>query len=430
MTDHDKRIVLFLAVLLFWLGIATHIHGQVKINSPYTRYGLGNLVENGLDPITTAMGGLHYGLQRSNLINPANPASYAAFDSLSFIFDAGIFGSMVSLRTDKLNNQGSYISLSHLMFGFPITKWWNTSLGVLPFSYVGYDIYHTEELVGFPKTTNVYQGSGGINQLYWGNAFRISKKISLGINMKYMFGMIHRNRGIAFPDSADMKNTFITGSMRPNDIYGEIGIQYKTKLPKDLYLVAGAMFGPETKISSKASYLVTTYFGDINLIQLEYDTIAHDYNLKGSFTLPFRTGLGFTVGKDRKWMAGADFLWQNWEKYTYFDESDSLLNRWTIIAGGEYIPDSRSNIYYKRATYRLGFHYGKTPLNLKDIHVDELGISFGIGLPIKRSRSTMNISAIFGRRGTTQNNLIQENFFRFTVGVNVLENWFIKSKYF
>jgi hypothetical protein len=42
----------------------------------------------------------------------------------------------------------------------------------------------------------------------------------------------------------------------------------------------------------------------------------------------------------------------------------------------------------------------------------------------------VNLSAEFGRRGTTVNNLIQENYFRFTLGVNILERWFVKSKYF
>jgi hypothetical protein len=130
-------------------------------------------------------------------------------------------------------------------------------------------------------------------------------------------------------------------------------------------------------------------------------------------------------------MAGADFLWQNWEKYRYYGQSDSLANRWTISAGGEYIPDSRSTAnYLERATYRIGFHYGKTPLYLKDRHIDEFGISFGIGLPIKRSRSTVNLSASIGRKGTIQDELIQENFIRFTLGVNIFENWFIKSKYY
>lgn len=406
-------------------------YGQIQINSPYTRFGVGTLVENGMDPRVTAMGGLYYGFRANNLINTANPASYTAFDSVSFVFDGGIFGMLTSLQTSTQKDRGDYISLSHLMFGFPVTRWWRTSLGILPFSFVGYDIYSTESSEGMPDVEYVYKGSGGYNQLYLGNAFLIAKRLSIGFNVKYMFGSIVRSRGISFPDSAEMKNTYIRRSVRPSDLYGEIGVQYKAKLPKDMFLVVGGVFGPQIDINSKASYLVTTYFGDINSVQYSYDTIEHVINQKGSFTLPVRTGAGFTIGKEGQWIAGADFSWQNWEKYTYFGNSDSLRNLWNIAIGGEYIPNARSiGSYFQKISYRAGFHYGKTPLYFHGQHLNEIGISFGMGLPIKKSKSTVNLSASIGKRGTIQYGLIQENFIRFTIGVNVFENWFFKSKYY
>lgn len=425
------KYLIFTVSLMLCLSSIREIKAQIEINSPYTRYGVGNLVENGMDPRITGMGGLYYGLQGPSLINTANPASYGAFDSLSFIFDGGIFGLITSLKTSQQSDNGDYISLSHLMFGFPVTKWWKTSLGVLPFSYVGYDIYVTEEQEELPNIEYVYKGSGGYNQLYWGNAFVIAHKLSVGFNLKYMFGSIYRSRGITFPDSTEMKNTFIRGSVRPNDFYGEIGVQYRTKLPKDLFLVVGGVFGPQVDINTKGSYLVTTYFGDISSVQYSYDTIDYSLNKKGSFTLPMRTGLGLTVGKDGKWVAGADFLWQNWEKYTYYGLSDSLKNRWNIAIGGEYIPNRQSiGSYFQKVAYRAGLHYGLTPLYFNGQHLNEFGMSFGLGFPIKKSKSTVNMAVSVGKRGTIQYGLIQENFIRFTIGVNVFENWFFKSKYY
>jgi hypothetical protein len=418
-------------MLILAFARISEVQGQIQINSPYTRYGAGALVENGLDPRLTAMGGLGYGLQANNLINTANPASYAAFDSVSFIFDGGIFGMITQLQTSQQTDQGDYISLSHLMFGFPVTKWWKTSFGILPFSFVGYDIYAFEDMEEGPDIENVYRGSGGYNQLYWGNAFLITKKLSIGFNLKYMFGSIYRSRGITFPDSVEIKNTFIKGSMRPSDLYGEIGIQYKASLPKDLFLVVGGAFGPQVEINTNRSYLVTTYFGNINSVQYSYDTIAYELNEHGTFTLPIRTGVGFTIGKQGNWTAGADFLWQNWEEYSYFGTSDSLRNRWNISVGGEYVPNARSTgSYFQKVTYRAGFHYGKTPLYFNTQHLNEFGISFGLGFPIKKSKSMVNMSASIGKRGTIQYGLIQENFIRFTIGVNVFENWFFKSKYY
>ena len=424
------RRIIFGAMLLLLFQIAV-VQGQIHVNSPYTRYGLGNLVENGMDPRITAMGELYYGLQGNNLINTANPASYAAFDSVSFLFDAGILGILTNLQTTGQTDKGSYISLSHLMFGFPVTRWWRTSLGILPFSYVGYDIYNTEQPEGTPAVEYVYKGSGGLNQLYWGSAFKIGNKLSIGFNVKYLFGTIIRSRGISFPDSIEMKNTYIRGSIRPSDVYGEIGFQYRASLPKDMFLVVGGVFGPQVNISSKASFLTTTYFGEIGSVQYTYDTIAFTANEKGSFTLPIRTGAGFTMGKQGKWVAGTDFMWQNWKKYTYYGNSDSLANRWKISIGGEYIPNSKSvSNYMEKIAYRAGFQFGKSQLDLKGQHLSEFGISFGVGLPLRKTKSMINLSASIGKKGTTLYGLIQENYFRFTIGVNVFENWFFKSKYY
>jgi len=418
--------MLVILLLLAGQGIA-----QIRINSPYTRYGLGMLVELGLEPRPNGMGGIRFGLQRPDLINTANPASYVAFDTASFIFDAGVFGSVVDVRTDQLAEKGSYISLSHLLFGFPVTGWWKTSIGVLPFSYVGYDIYNNEYIENIGQARFVYQGSGGLNQLYWGNAFRITSHLSAGFNLKYIFGSIYRSKGVTFPDSVAMKNTFVRGSIAPSDFYGDIGFQYKGTVLKDYYFVAGLTFGPQVKIHSKANYLSSTYFGDINAAVYYRDTIEYEQDKAGTFVIPLRTGAGVTFGKQNNWMAGADFMWQNWEKYVLYGEPDSLLNAWHISAGGEYIPNHRSiSSYFQRMSFRLGFHYGKTPLYLQNKHIDEVGISFGLGFPIRKSRTTVNASCELGKRGTTNYGLIRENYIRFTLGVNVFENWFTKSKYF
>jgi hypothetical protein len=427
----NRVVTTYSIVFVLLLLASANLYGQIAINSPYTRFGLGMIVEQGLDPRTTGLGGLHYGIQREDHIIPANPASYAAFDTAAFIFDAGLFGQSVTLRTTSLTSSGSFITLSHLLFGFPVTGWWRTSLGVLPFSYVGYDIFNEVETEGVGTVRNIYRGSGGLNQVYWGNAFRLGRKLSVGFNIKYLFGTIDRVRGINFPDSIEMKNTLVTSSLTPSDLYGEIGLQYRTKLSKDLFMVAGATFGPEMQMTSKSDLLVTTYFGDINSLLFSRDTIQFIDGEKVRFNMPVRVGAGFSMGKENVWMAGADFSWQNWEDFEIAGVSDSLYNKWNIAVGGEFTPDHRNpTSYLQRMTYRMGFHYGKTPLFLKGNHIDELGISFGLSLPILQSRSTVNLSLAIGKRGTTNNDLIQENFVRFTLGVNIFERWFLRRKYY
>ena len=75
-------------------------------------------------------------------------------------------------------------------------------------------------------------------------------------------------------------------------------------------------------------------------------------------------------------------------------------------------------------------HYTKLyDLELRGKNIDEFGISLGVGLPLPRTRSTINLAAEFGTRGTTSNNLIKDNYVKFTLGLSIFERGFIIRKY-
>jgi D-ribose pyranose/furanose isomerase RbsD len=66
---------------------------------------------------------------------------------------------------------------------------------------------------------------------------------------------------------------------------------------------------------------------------------------------------------------------------------------------------------------------------LRDIQLDEIVLSFGFGLPIQNQKSRIDMSFEFGKQGTTNKNLIQENFFRFRLGFSLKDAWFSRPKY-
>jgi hypothetical protein len=68
-------------------------------------------------------------------------------------------------------------------------------------------------------------------------------------------------------------------------------------------------------------------------------------------------------------------------------------------------------------------------LTLEGQQINDLGISFGVGLPVYRSNSTINISAELGRKGTKQHNLVLENYARLNLSVNLYDLWFIQRRF-
>ena len=70
-------------------GLAAQASAQSGTNSPYSQYGLG-LLSSQVTGFNRGMHVVAYGFHEHNQVNYMNPASYAAVDSLSFLFDAGI----------------------------------------------------------------------------------------------------------------------------------------------------------------------------------------------------------------------------------------------------------------------------------------------------------------------------------------------------
>lgn len=417
----------FLFLLLF--GTLT-LAGQVRIASPYSRYGLGDLSDIN-NAWNLSMGQLSYSVRSPMHINFGNPASYTAFDSLSFVFDGGFSTEFVQLTSDLQSASRTYASVGYLNFGFQVTRWWKTQVGLLPFSDVGYNVATLEDKADIGHILHTYTGDGGINRFIWGNGFKILKNLSVGFNFSYLFGNVDVASNVVYPDSLFYANVKVNNYVTMHDIYFDYGVQYHGKLKKDYDFCAGAVFAANSRMRSQADYLVRTFFLSTDNVEYIKDTIAMGTNYKGDILIPLMVGGGFSLGKTDKWTAGIDGKWQNWEKFTAFGMSDSLVNSYRISAGAEIIPDKNGyGNYLKRIRYRFGFMYQGTYLSLRGKKLSEYSVSLGFGFPLKSIRTMVNLGAQVGTRGTTAENLIRETYFKFILGFSIHEKWFVKKKYY
>jgi len=423
-----KGLLIFLVLLVFQYRTSA----QNDLDSPYTAFGLGYLSNiNSIKNIS--MGSLGIGTREYNAINIANPASYTAFDTASFLFEGGVAGSFTQLKTENLSESFTSASISQLTFGFPINSWWKNSLGLLPFSKVGYNVNAEPFQNDFGSIAHNYQGEGGLSRVYWGNAFQPFKFLSIGINASYLFGDINRIQKVSFPDSIYYVNTRIDNSITYGDFFFEAGVQYFTNFKNDIKFVAGLTYRPQIEIKAEKDFLVRSSLGETSNVEFFRDTIDHTTS-KGEVLLPAGYGAGISMHKPNHWFVGLDYKAEQWEKYKNFGENDSLVNSSSLSVGGYFIPDYTSNSYLKRIEYRLGGRYYNSYLELKDNQLSGFGITFGFGLPLrsialKGSKSMINLGAEIGRRGTIENGLIQESYTNLYLGVSIYEFWFFKRRY-
>ena len=208
------------------------------------------------------------------------------------------------------------------------------------------------------------------------------------------------------------------------------GLQYNKKIGKNMHLGIGAVFTNSVNLNATDQILAETYsLGSSGIVYIK-DTIENKPDVKGKIVLPMSYGLGMMLMKDEQWMIAADYKYQNWSEYSYFGVKYSLKNSYQAALGFQFTPNSASvTNYAQRINYRFGMRYGKTYLQLRDNQLSEYAFSAGIGLPLNKTRSTVNLGVEFGRRGTTDKNLIQENFFKINLGVSVSELWFYRRKF-
>ena len=136
-----KRL-LNVGLLIFWVMAAMAQSGS---NSPYTRYGFGQLSDQSFGN-SKAMGGIAYGLREGLQINAANPASYSAVDSLTFLFDAGMSLQNANFQENGVKTNAKNSTFDYIAMQFRLGKRMGLTAGFLPFSTVGYNMNKTETL--------------------------------------------------------------------------------------------------------------------------------------------------------------------------------------------------------------------------------------------------------------------------------------------
>lgn len=395
---------------------------QENTASPYSYYGLGELKFKGTQDVK-AMGGLAI-TGDSLAINLVNPASYSRL--LLTTFSVGGTTTFNKLKTDSDSENAKRTTLDYLAVGVPMGKL-GASFGLMPYSAVGYKLKNSYVDTDNGVTRNVEQlGSGNINRVFAGFAYNFNKNFSIGANFEYNFGKVE----------AEIKESFDgvqlgTRELNENRVSGfttNFGLLYDGQLDEKIKFYSSLTFSPESKLTSK-NYrnTATVSYGSSGT---EYiSNYQEEYLDDSKLVVPSKLAIGFGVGEKNKWMLGTQVSFVGSGNMVNRYENSELSeyeNGQIYTLGGYYIPkyDSFSS-YLSRVVYRAGFRYEKTGLIVNDESINDYGMNFGLGLPVGISK--IDVSFEFGKRGTTSNGLIQENYFNIGVGLSLSDKWFKKT---
>ncbi|MEP7141519.1 MAG: hypothetical protein ABI707_01555 [Ferruginibacter sp.] len=435
----------FLPVLIVACGLQHAVYSQE--NSPYSRIGLGDVVPKS-NIVSRGMGGIAAGVSDYQSINFINPASYANLKAT--IFDIGFEADRRTLKSinPPARFSATNATISYLQLGFPIKMakankkdiFWGMNMGLRPVSKINYKITKRERLQGIDSLGTIFEGSGGLNEAYFGTAISI-KHFSVGVNGGYMFGNKDYSTRLTFlNDTVQYAQSNTESKSNFGGLFINGGIQYdlvikNKKNKRQSILRFGAYGNLKQTMSASKDEIVETILFDAAGNKLRVDSVFES-NLKGNVIYPATIGAGVSY-QTLNWLFGADYETTKWNDYRFYDSADHVQNSWKIRVGTEYYP-LKDNTSYKKyfsfVKYRFGFYYGNDYVKVIN-SLPEYGFSFGAGFPLKLRKSyyetqtsMLNTAIEFGSRGNKQSNL-RESTFRISVGLSLSDLWFGRQKY-
>ena len=431
-----KRI--FLITILF---LSFNFQAQEGTSSPYSFYGIGSLKFKGTTE-NRAMGGLSI-YNDSIHMNFRNPASYVGKNLFSFNnearlvkFTVGIGHSDTKLETSNASDNTTTTTFDYLGLNVPMGKF-GMGFGLIPHSSVGYKL---ESRNSIDSLQYKYSGNGGLNKVFLGFGYLISDNISIGVDARYNFGNIQNNALEFLYDDEQLPLDYQAREINRSDLSGinyNIGISYNAVFNEKTQLVSSLTYSPGYNLKSKnkrtfASVIVNDSGIEYPINEIEVDLLSLDLE-ETDLKMPSKMSIGLGIGSIRNWFVGSEYTMIKSSVFSsdLLDIENATFEDSSILSiGGFYIPDYNSfNKVWQRIVYRSGIYFEKTGLNINNQSIKEFGISFGLGIPVGRLFSNLNTVVEIGRRGTTNENLVKENFVNFQLSLSLNDRWFVKRKY-
>lgn len=410
-------------------------------NSPYSRYGTGNLVPAS-NIANRAMGGISAAVADATTVNTVNPASIS--NLMYTTLDIGLEYNGRNLKS--VNPLGSYRSnngiISYLQVGIPLLNGnvkafknktsWAFTFGLKPVTRINYKIQNTT-FNSIDSVNTLYEGSGGTNEAFIGTALKV-KNFSFGISTGYLFGEKDYSTQVGFRnDSVLYQKASYENKTRFGGMFLDAGIQYSAKIKGGVFRL-GAYSKLSKKYNASHDLSVNTFNFNADGATVPIDSIYEITGEKGKVQMPATFGGGFSVEKENI-LFGADFETTQWDNYRFFGQKDLVKNSWIARAGVQYYPANiGSKGYFNFVKYRAGVSFGSDYI-AADGNLPVYTISVGGGFPLKLKRSfydlqysVMNVAFEYGNRGNKSNN-ITENIYKISVGFSLSDVWFRRQKY-
>jgi hypothetical protein len=356
----------------------------------------------------------------SDYVEILNPATWAGITKTRIEFSFIYNGILISDNTDsKYYGDGDFKGFT---FAFPVSQDNGVSiaLGVVPYSRANYLVVQNVVDDETGNYTATYQGKGGLSKIFIGTSYKIPFDLVIGATLDYYFGNTKYTSKIEFENT-----TFFPAEYELR--YGPTG--FGTNVGIISPDISG-IFNSESVSDFRLSFtsiIISKLHTDTSLITTSASIVDSISNGETKMNIPIRINAGAGILLANKFRLAADYFYQPWSHYTLGDaKQENLGDVHKVSIGFEYRPVKEIGLsYWEQIMLRAGLSYEMSQYTFNGNDIDQYSAFAGFSLPLSQE-NTFDFAFEYSMRGTSENNLLKENFFRFNFGISFGDIWFLR----
>ncbi|TXF74953.1 hypothetical protein [Chryseobacterium sp.] len=415
---------------LSFISAGFFLNAQSIGNSPYAAYGIGDVkYDNTVE--TSAMGGITtaYISDFNNSFNFKNPAANSNLELTTIKFEATNENNFFTTDNTKSTKHSTY--LSNISIAFPLSQKAKFGIGYQPYSSKRYNILNSKTLDDGSVRVNNFRGEGSLSTVQAAFSYAVTPDFSLGVRSNFYFGNLYDIDEVTLSD-AELVNGYETKNNIKNFNF-TLGATYQKKYDNDRKLTLGATSTLGNTTDMETLYTNSTYYYVTGGEKAYLDVIEQRNSISKNL-IPFEASLGAGFGHNLKWFVSSQIDYKKGESIQFLGLPFQYEDSYRVSAGGWYLPNINNfRNYFSRITYRYGAYYEKGNLNINGTNINKYGITLGALFPFKNNSASrmsgIDLGLELGKRGTVQNNLINQNFVNLKIGINFADKWFRKNLY-
>lgn len=405
-------------IILIFILLTSLSYSQSS--SPYTRYGIGDL-KYSFSARQQGMGQLGVSLLDKSHISTTNPASWTEFNRTRIEFGLAYNGVSIS------NNSSSYYTaetdIEGFTFGFPVSTEYGIGIaaGLIPYSRISYKAtqnYQSSDTLISDYSIN-FEGKGGLSKLFIGSSYRLPFDFSIGATLDYYFGNLNYYSTLSFKNDNNYTAEYNL-AYRPTGFGTTVGF-----ISSNLNEILKTEFLSDIRLGGSINYISKLDTDTIltTTSSILVDTIAQS---RTKIEIPLRLNLGLSFIFGKNYLVTIDYSSQNFSNFKIAGiKNTQLQDAFKFSTGFEFIPTQQLGMtFWERVNWRVGLSYEQTPYYFKNTGINQYSVYSGVTLPLGLDNS-IDIAVQYSMRGTTENNLLKENFIKLNLGISFGELWFL-----